>query len=139
MSDNQRVDFSQLETGHAFPPASYILEPGLIDSYLKATRETNAIYDQKNLVPPSAVAAYALAALANELEIPPGTIHTSQEIESVASVHVNDTITSHARVSNKRSRRNMEIMSIDFEVTNQNDITVLLGKTTFMSSPQFSM
>jgi len=139
MSDQQHLDFSQLEAGHQFPPASYVLEPGLIDSYLTATTEMNTIYAEKSVVPPTAVAAYALAALASEMKIPPGTIHTSQEIESVASVHVNDTITSYARVAAKRSRKNMEMMSIDFEVTNQNGTTVLRGKTTFMSSPQFSM
>ena len=73
------------------------------------------------------------------MEVPPGTIHTSQEIESTAEVYVNDTITSHARVISKRSRRNMDIISIDINVTNQDGKTVLTGKTTFMSSPQFSM
>lgn len=139
MTDEKRADFSQLEAGHQFPPAKYVLESGLIEVYLKATRETNQIYLQNSMVPPTAVAAYAFAALANEMEIPPGTIHTQQEIESIAPVYVNDTITSHAIVASKRSRRNMEMMSIDFNVTNQTGTTVLRGKTTFMSSPEFSL
>lgn len=139
MSYQQRVDFSKLENGHQFPPANYLMEPGLIASYLESTSESNEIYQQNNMVPPTAVTAYALAALSGEMEIPPGTIHTSQEIEALAPVYVNDTITSHARVASKRSRKNMEMMSIEFDVINQDGTTVLRGKTTFMSSPQFSI
>ena len=139
MSQQQLMDFSKIENGHQFPPANYIMEPGLIAAYLESTSEINEIYQRDNVVPPTAVTAYALAALSGEMEIPPGTIHTSQEIESLVPVYVNDIITSHARVASKRSRKNMEIMSIEFDVINQDGITVLRGKTTFMSSPQFSI
>jgi len=139
MANQQRVEFAQLETGHEFPPASYVLQPNLIESYLTATQETYPAFHQEKLVPPTAVAAYALAALAEGMAVPPGTIHTSQEIEATDLVHVNDTITSHARVSSKRSRKNMEIMTIDINVTNQAGVTVLTGKTTFLSSPQINI
>ena len=139
MTNPERTQFSMLEAGYEFPPASYILEPELISSYITATSDTYEGYTEGKLVPPTAVAAYALAALANEMEIPPGTIHTSQEIASIAPVRINDTITIHARVGSKRSRKNMEMMSIDIDVTNQHNNTVLTGKTAFMSSPQFSM
>ncbi len=139
MENQHQIQFSQLETGNKFPPASYTLEPQLIASYLKATGETNPLFTKENLVPPTAVAAYALAALAGGIEIPPGTIHTSQEIEAVGLVHINDTITSHATVSSKKSRKDMEILTIDINVTNQKGETVLKGKTTFLSSPQIKI
>jgi len=139
MVNQHRLQFSQMETGHEFPPTSYILEPQLIASYLKATGEINPVFEHGKLVPPTAVAAYSLAALAGGIEIPPGTIHTSQEIEAVGLVYVNDTITSHATVSSKKSRRDMEILTIDINVTNQNGETVLKGKTTFLSSPQIKI
>ncbi len=139
MANQHRAQFAELETGHAFPPAGYLLEPQLIASYLKATGETNPLFTKDELVPPTAVATYALAALAESMEIPPGTIHTSQEIVAAAPVYVNDAITCQATVSSKRSRKSMEMMTIDIEVTNQDGTTVLRGKTSFMTSPQFSI
>ncbi|MFO8101819.1 MAG: MaoC family dehydratase [Dehalococcoidia bacterium] len=139
MADSKRVAFSLLETGHEFPAASYVLDPQLIESYLKATGETNPLFEEEKLVPPTAVAAYALAALAEGMEVPPGTIHTSQEVESVGPVYVNDTITSCARVSSRKSRRDMEIMTVDIDVTNQKGELVLKGKTTFLSSSQIKI
>ncbi len=136
MANQKRAQFSRLETGYQFPSTSYTLTPDLIESYITATGDIYPAYDQKKLVPPTAVAAYALAALANEMEVPPGTIHTSQEIESIDLVYVNDTITSLASVSSIKSRKNMVIMAIDINVTNQNGVTVIQGKTTFLSSSQ---
>ena len=139
MANQQPAQFAQLETGYEFPPASYTLEPHLIESYLKATQEIDPVFEENKLVPPTAVAAYALAALAKSMEVPPGTIHTSQGIEFAGPAYVNDTITSQAIVSNKRSRKNMEIITIDIDVTNQTGATVLTGKTTFLSSPQIQI
>jgi len=128
-----------METGYQFPPASYVLDPELISSYLLATGEKDPLFLEERFVPPTAVTAYALAALAEGIEIPPGTIHTSQEIESTGLVQVNDTITSKATVESKRSRKNMELLTIAIEVTNQHGQVVLRGKTTFLSSPQISI
>ena len=136
MANQQKVEFSQLELGHQFPQASYILETPMIEAYLEATEDTYPAYRQEELVPPTAVAAYAMAALAEDIELPPGTIHISQEIESLKPACVNDTITSHARVSGKRSRGKLDLLTIDIEVTNQNGEPVLAGKTTFLAPQQ---
>ena len=133
MANQQRVEYSQLEPGHQFPQASYVLETSLIEAYLDATEETYPAYRQKKLVPPTAVAAYAMVALAEGIELPPGTIHISQEIEFLKPACVNDTITSHARVSGRRSRGNLELLTIDMDVTNQSGDPVLAGKTTFLA------
>lgn len=139
MTDRKRVAFSQLETGYQFPPAAYDLTPELIDSYLQATGEAHPLFLAEKIVPPTAVTAHALAALAEGIEIPPGTIHTAQEIESTRPVFVGDTITSQATVDAKRTRKNMEILTIGIAVSNQHGETVLKGKTTFLSSPQIDL
>ena len=136
MANQQTVEFSLLEPGHQFPPASYILETSLVEAYLKATEETCPVYRQERLVPPTAVAAYAMAALAEGIDLPPGTIHISQEIESIKHACVNDTITSRAKVSGKRNRGKLELLTIDIDVTNQNGESVLSGKTTFLAPQQ---
>jgi len=136
MANQQRVEFSQLEPGHEFPHASCALETSLIEVYLEATEETYPAYRQEKLVPPTAVAAYAMTALAEGIELPPGTIHISQEIEFLKPAYVNNTITSHARVSGKRSRGKLELLTIDIDIINQNGEPVLAGKTTFLAPRQ---
>ena len=133
MSNQQKVEYSQIELGHQFPQTSYVLEAALIEAYLKATGETYPAYREEKLVPPTAVAAYSMAALTEGLELPPGTIHISQEIESLNPSYVKDTIISHARVSGKRSRGKFELLTIDIDVTNQKGQSVLAGKTTFLA------
>jgi len=133
MANQQTVEFSLLEPGHQFPQASYVLETSLIEAYLKATEETYAVYRQERLVPPTAIAACAMAALAEGIDLPPGTIHISQEIEFIKHACVNDTITCHAEVSGKRNRGKLELLTIEIDVTNQNGESVLAGKTTFLA------
>lgn len=132
MSNPQKVEYSQLEPGHEFPPASAALDGATVSAYLKAVGETSPLYQGSDLVPPTAVAALAMAALSEQMTLPPGTIHVSQELEFKAAVSVNDTITTRARVSGKRVRGKLALMTIDLEVSNQSGTKVLFGKTSFM-------
>ena len=132
MTEEQKIKYSQLEAGYEFPPAHYELDASIVSMYQKAVEDTSPLYQATDLVPPTAVAAHAMAALSQRIHLPPGTIHISQELEFTDTVSVNDSLISYARVSRKQSRGKFHLLVIDFNILNQNQKVVLTGKASFM-------
>ena len=132
MTKQQKLEYHQIEVGYEFPPTSYKLDSSMVSTYLEAVEETSRLFQDTELVPPMAIAAYAMAALSEGISLPPGAIHITQEIEFMDAVSVRDTITCHARVSRKQNRGKLHLMTIDLDVFNQNQKAVLAGKVGFV-------
>ncbi len=132
MPEEPKLEYNQLEVGDEFPASSYQLDSAMVATYLEAVEETSNLYRDAELVPPMAIAAYAMAALSESICLPPGTIHVSQELEFTGTVSVKDTITSYARVSRKQSRGKFHLLAIELNVLNQRQKAVLAGKTSFI-------
>lgn len=134
MPRRQLIDYSRLEVGYELPASSYHLDHAAVATYLGAVGDGTNLYSGNDLVPPMAVAAYAIAALSEN--VLPGTIHVSQELEFQGVVTVNDTLTCYAKVSRKQSRGKLRLLFIDLNVFNQRNKTVLTGKTSFILPEQ---
>ena len=132
MSEQQKVDYHQLQPGYEFPAASYKLDSSVVATYLRAVEETSQLYQDTELVPPMAIAAYAMASLSESISLPPGAIHVYQELEFIDTVRVRDTITCHAKVGRKQDRGRLHLLTIDLDVFNQSQKKVLAGKTGFV-------
>ena len=132
MSKPQKIEYHQLEAGYEFKPVSYHLDAAMAADYLKAVGETSDLYRKTGLVPPMAVAAYAMAALFESLLLPPGTIHVSQELDFADTVKVGDTITCQASVFRKQDRGGLHLMTVSLGVFSQNRKKVLAGKTSLV-------
>ena len=132
MPEEQKLEYGQLEAGYEFPPRSYKLDASIVATYLKAVGDTSRMYRDAKVVPPLAIAAHAMTALAQSICLPPGTIHVSQELEFIDTVGVNESLTSYARVSRKQSRGNLHLLDINLSVLNQDQRAVLAGKTSFI-------
>lgn len=128
MSEQQKVTYSQLDVGYEFPPVSFRLEPSSVSAYLKATGESNLAYEETGKVPPTAIAAWSLASLLEYIELPDGTIHLTQEIQSLDGVTEGIDVTCSAKVSRKQERGKLKLLNIDIEVVDQNHQPVLSGK-----------
>ncbi len=132
MPEQPKAEYSQLFVGFEFPPQSYTLDASAVSIYLRATQETNDIYQRECLVPPMAVTAYAMAALGAAITLPPGAIHVSQELDFLKLVKVDDTITCYSKVSRKQDRGGLHLMNTDITVLNQNQEKVLTGRVGFI-------
>jgi acyl dehydratase len=130
--DSEKSEYQQLFVGFEFPSRSYTLDATTVSAYLEATRETNAMYLDESLVPPMAVTAFAMAALASVATISPGTVHVSQELDFLKLVKVGDTITCYSKVSRKQDRGGLHLMNTDITVLNQNQEQVLTGRVGFI-------
>jgi len=132
MSEKRKIEYSQLVTGHGFAPSSYKLDSSVIATYLRAVGDTSSPYQDTGLVPPMAIAAYAMAALSDAICLPPGTIHVSQEFDFLRTASKDDTFTSNATVSKNQSRGKFHLLIVDINVINQHQEAVLAGKTSFI-------
>ncbi len=131
-----KIEYNQLEVGYEFLPSSYKLDASIVATYLKAVEDATYLYRDTKIVPPTAIAAYAMAALSQGICLPPGTIHVSQELEFIDTVRINDSLTTHARVNRKQSRGKFHLLDIELNVCNQNQKTVLTGETRFILPEQ---
>lgn len=137
MTNTQKVNHNQLEVGYQFPTSSFQLDAPMIATYLKAVEDTNSnLYDGAEIIPPMAIAAYAMAALSQHIALPPGTIHVSQELCFHFIVSSDAILTSHAKVSRRQNRGELHLLSVDLGVCNQNQQEVLSGKSTFILPKQ---
>jgi hypothetical protein len=127
VTNKKKMDYESLAPGYEFPPARYELSASIISKYLQAVDSSNG-----NFVPPLAIAAYAMTAMAGSLTLPPGSIHASQELEFFKLVPVGDVITCHARVARKLTRGNLHMLVLELNVFDQNKERVQSGKATVM-------
>jgi hypothetical protein len=128
-----RLLLSDLPKGHALAEARIDLTPERISAYLAATGDSNTVYRDRNLAPPLAVAALALGALLAQIELPAGTLHTSQEVEAHAATPLDATLSLRGRVAQRSERAGMVISVLEFEVAPLGSgEAALTGRTTVM-------
>jgi hypothetical protein len=129
MTFSARTSISDLPRGHAFTPATFALDAQRVRAYLDATCDRGA-YGQ--LVPPLAAVALGLAALQEQLSLPDGALHTGQEAEHLAAVHVGSELTLRGRVAQRSERQGFVISVIEFEI-GQREATAIRARTTIMA------
>lgn len=126
------ISYEELIPGYEFPPASYELSASLISKYLEAVDCADELKVLGGFVPPLAIGAYAMAAMAGSLSLPPGTIHASQEFEFFKLVPIGATINCQAKVARKLARATMHMLVLELDVLDQNRERVQLGKATIV-------
>ncbi len=128
---------SDLPKGHEFPATALQITSEDALAYLGAVQDANSVYQDHGLVPPLAVAARALGALLQMMELPPGALHTGQQFESAAGVPFGASLTMNARIAQRSERAGLIISVIEFEVAIAPALAgktpVLTGKTTVMT------
>lgn len=133
MATPSRTPLSDLPKGHEFFPPPFDLTREYVDAYLSATNDTSSAYDDAGLAPPLAVATRALGALLSVIELPPGSLHTGQEIEMRAGVPMSAKLTLSGKIAQRSERAGMIISVLQFDVTvNDGAEPALTGRTTVM-------
>ena len=128
------IDYSKLETGQQLSSQSLVLDAKAVGDYVAAVSDASnpAARDGTPLVPPMAIAALALSAVINTLQIPGGTIHASQELGFGASVPVGEAVECTATLAQNTIRRGWRFLVVNIEATSAKDSTVMEGKSTIM-------
>ena len=124
---DKTISYEELIPGYEFPPAKYELNASLVSKYLKAVDSAD-----DGFVPPLAITARAIAAMAGAFSLPPGAIaiHASQELEFFKLLPIGATIECHSRVARKITRGKMSMLILELEVFDQSKEKVQSGKAT---------
>ena len=132
------VNYAQLAPGDEISSRTLLLDEESVDRYAEAVADSNLIYgeDGKRMVPPMAIAALSLGGVINDLEIPDGTVHASQELSFQHAVPVGSTLECTARLAQNSTRGEWRFMVVDIRVTNQatgeGDGEAMTGRSTIM-------
>jgi acyl dehydratase len=121
----------------ALPEAEITLGPWKVEKesvrqYLKAVGDTHLEYFESNLAPPLALAAYALGALLEKLALPPGAIHSLQEVEALGPVGMGEEISGIAQLERPRRRGNWQFTTASYTLQKANGQQVQTGKSTVL-------
>ena len=106
--------------------------PEFVDEYLSTLGDQCLVYKQEGLTPPIALAARTLAIFIEKMDLPPGTVHTSQEIISQKTVAIGQEVWGVAKASRPFIRGKWRFLSVGFTL-NCGQEEVLKGKTTVMT------
>jgi len=104
----------------------------LVRQYLGAVGDSQLAYFDHLMVPPLALSAYALGGLLDKLALPPGAIHSLQEITTVRPVGFGEQITAVAQLERPRQRGGLEFTTASYVLTNSAGAQVQTGKTTVL-------
>ena len=118
--------------GRELDLGTWLLGEEFVEAYLAAVENTSVIYDDTGVVPPMAVAARALGALIEALQLPPGTIHASQELECKGVLQMGDEVRCVGRVSRPRRRGDWSLMTAEFAVSMMGGGSIVAGKSTVL-------
>lgn len=134
MTTAARTPLPDLPQGYRFPETTFELTTERIDRYVEAIGDANAVYRDRGLAPPLAVAAFGLGSLLDMVELPGGSLHTSQWMEVRAGVPIPATLLLRGSIAQRSERAGFVISVIEFEVmaTGASGASIL-GRTTVMS------
>ena len=123
------ISIDQLAVGYEFPSTSYELSKSVIGKYLEAVGGQQHFLTS-GIVPPLAMAAYAMTALSQSFSVPKGAIHAAQELECLKSVPIGTTISCSGKVVQKVQRGQLYLLVLEINALNQDKEKVLSGKAT---------
>lgn len=104
-----------------------------IRQYLAAVGDSPELYWQHGLTPPLALSAYALGALLEKLNLPPGTVHSLQEMEAAGPVAIGEEISGRAVLERPRQRAGLQFTTVTYTLRDGRGATVQTGKTTVLT------
>jgi hypothetical protein len=130
------VDVKELIPGRELPSSRFVLDPKTVKAYRDAVGDTSAVFQEASpIVPPSAVAALSLRHLLDVLGLPPGTLHTGQELSFHRIALVDQEMSCLAKVAQAAQRKGWLTLVIEFE-TSSADGTCVTGRSTLFLIPE---
>ena len=125
------MDFDALTLGQQIADRPLVISAADADAYRRAVEDGTSLYDDGTLVPPTAVAALALAAVMDAVTLPAGAVHTAQELEFTAPVPPGVSLQCTAEVSQNSVRGGSRFLTLQFQVSNAG-VAALTGRSSIL-------
>ena len=127
------VDHASLEPGQTISNRRYTLDDAAVTRYVNAVGDRSGLYETGDgVTPPMAVAALGLRGVVEDLRIPGGTLHTSQELEFLAGVAAGSELRCEADVMQNSVRGDRRFLVVDIRMDDADGRRVLNGKSTLV-------
>jgi len=120
---------ADLPAGHAFEPITFTVDAAKSRAYRDATGDALTLYDEHGAVPPLAVAALALGALMQVIDLPDGTLHGNETLEAHAAIRVGATLRCTPTVTRNATRAGMVFTTFEFVITHEGDPVITTRAT----------
>ena len=101
-------------------------------SYIQAVGGLPDLYLEAQMAPPIALLAWSLGGLLRHLDLPPGAIHSLQEMETVRGIRFGESITALARMGATRRRGGMEFITVTYSLKTADGEEAMRGKSTVL-------
>lgn len=107
---------TELPAGYDFGPLNFTVNAETSRAYRQATGDALAIYGTSGNVPPLAVAALALGALLERVELPPGTLHANESLSFQRPVSPGAELECRARLAQRSQRGGWVVSVLETEI-----------------------
>ncbi len=112
---------------------SWTISEDLVDRYLDAVGNPQSICQTLSLAPPLALSAWALGSILDRLSLPPGAIHSRQEMETHRPVAFGETLLIKACLGEPAQRAGLTMLTATYSLSDPAGIPVLTGKSTVLT------
>ncbi len=120
-----------LETERNLDLGSFNATQDSVDEYLGSVGDPLPIYKETGIAPPLYSAASALGSLLHQMSLPPGAIHSLQEVETLSQVAIGSEIKVSAFLQNPRRRSGLEFITAVCNVES-GGVLALTSKSTVL-------
>ncbi len=112
---------------------SWAISEDLVTRYLEAVGNPRSICLELNLAPPLALSAWALGGIIGRLSLPPGSIHSRQELETHRAVEFGETLLATAYPGAPIQRAGLTMLTVGYSLTGGDGQPVHTGKSTVLT------
>ena len=103
-----------------------------VDDYLQAVGDELPIYRETGLAPPLYATASSLGLLLKALDLPPGAIHSLQEVEVLAPIRLSQELRATAAIERPRQRNGLTFITANCALESDSGGEVLNARSTVM-------
>ena len=103
-----------------------------VEDYLRAVGDDLPIYRQTGLAPPLYGTAAALGLMLKSLRLPPGAIHSLQEVDTLGPIALGQELRAVSTLERPRERAGLRFITAACDLEAAPGTSVLTGKTTVM-------
>lgn len=123
-----------LTKGSTFPSSTFALSDADVEAYLAATgdRAFSALGDRSR-VPPLAAAALVLKAMLESFDLPPGAVHTGEEIEFARPIAPGEPIRCETKVTQSSDRQGYRFATVEQRALDSAGEAVLVARASVLA------
>ncbi len=120
------------QPGRRIELSSWKVTEESVRQYLRAVGDTLPVYFEYGLAPPMSLAACALGSLLQQLALPPGAIHSLQEVETLRPIRLKQEVRGTAYLGRTKRRGAMEFVTAGYSLEDGAGRLVQRGKSTVL-------